>query len=99
MLRRVCNELGGFQPDIVHRSDDMLILLALVAAGSAVTLLPHLIRPGEQTGVRVLPLPQNHSSRVIFAAIREASGQRPAITTACSALAQAAREVAPESRP
>jgi DNA-binding transcriptional LysR family regulator len=43
LLRNVCNRLGHFEPDIRHRSDDGLILSALVASGRAVALLPPLL--------------------------------------------------------
>src|ERR687890_272263 len=36
---RACRALGGFEPDVRHRSNDLPMLLALVAAGQAVTLL------------------------------------------------------------
>src|SRR4051794_15903644 len=48
---RACRALGGFEPDIRHRSSDLLILLALVAAGQAVTLLPDLVRAGREPDV------------------------------------------------
>ena len=41
---RACRALGGFEPDVRHRSNDLLMLLALVANGQAVTLLPDLVR-------------------------------------------------------
>ena len=40
MIVRTCRELGGFDPDIRHRTNDSVTSLALVAAGQAVTLLP-----------------------------------------------------------
>ena len=43
---RTCRELGGFDPDIRHRTNDSVISLALVAHGQAVTLLPEWWAPG-----------------------------------------------------
>ena len=43
MTQRTCRELGGFDPDIRHRTNDATISLALVARGQAVTLLPELV--------------------------------------------------------
>jgi LysR substrate binding domain len=43
VVRNVCNRLGGFEPDVRHRSDDGLVLSALVASGRAVALLPALL--------------------------------------------------------
>ena len=45
MTRRACRELGGFEPDIRHRTNDSVTSLALVAGGQAVTLLPALVDP------------------------------------------------------
>ena len=43
VVQRTCRELGGFEPDIRHRTNDSVISLALVAAGQAVMLLPELV--------------------------------------------------------
>ena len=43
MTERTCRELGGFDPDIRHRTNDSVTSLALVARGQAVTLLPVLV--------------------------------------------------------
>ena len=49
---RTCRELGGFDPDIRHRTNDSVTSLALVAGGRAVTLLPALVAdPGARRGV------------------------------------------------
>src|SRR3990170_2129309 len=44
IVGRTCRELGGFDPDIRHRSNDSVLSLAAVASGLAVTLLPELVR-------------------------------------------------------
>ena len=51
MTQRTCRELGGFEPDIRHRTNDATVSLALVAAGLAVTLLPELVLPRRHPGV------------------------------------------------
>src|SRR5688500_11540242 len=48
LTQRTCRELGGFNPDIRHRTDDATVSLALVVRGLAVTFLP------------TLPLPEQH---------------------------------------
>ena len=45
MTSRTCRRLGGFDPDVRHRTNDVGISLALVARGLAVTLLPDLVVP------------------------------------------------------
>ena len=53
MTDRTCRELGGFDPDIRHRTNDSVTSLALVAHGQAVTLLPELVAPDGHPGVAV----------------------------------------------
>src|ERR671923_93432 len=40
MTQRTCRDIGGFDPDIRHRTHDATVSLALVASGLAVTRLP-----------------------------------------------------------
>src|ERR687898_1352606 len=51
MTQRTCRQLGGFEPDIRHRTNDATVSLALVARGLAVTLLPDLVLPGRRPGI------------------------------------------------
>ena len=51
-VEHLCNRLGGYAPDIRHRTDDGLILRALVASGQAVTLLPALIATASPRSTR-----------------------------------------------
>ena len=44
-LRNVCNRIAGYEPNIGHRSDDAIVLSALVEAGRAVALLPSMFNP------------------------------------------------------
>ena len=46
MTQRTCRQLGGFDPNISHRTNDAVVSLGLVAEGLAVTLLPELVDPG-----------------------------------------------------
>jgi DNA-binding transcriptional LysR family regulator len=87
---RACRALGGFEPDIRHRSNDLLILLALVAHGQAVTLLPDLIGAEREPGVAVRDIAEAPLTRTVFSAIRRGSERRPAL----SALRAALRETA-----
>jgi DNA-binding transcriptional LysR family regulator len=47
-----CRGLGGFDPDIRHRTNDSVTSLALVAGGRALTLLPQLVAPETHPGSR-----------------------------------------------
>src|SRR5919198_641056 len=40
LVRRVCNGHGGFEPRVRHHTNELSMLLALVAHDEAVTLLP-----------------------------------------------------------
>ena len=53
MTRRTCQELGGFEPDVRHRTNDAAISLAVVARGLAVTMLPDLALPDHHPGVKL----------------------------------------------
>ncbi len=87
------HRLGGFSPDIRHRTDDALILRALVSSGQAVTLLPALI--GTATPhVRVRPIAEGRLQRTIFTATRTALRESPAVTAVRAALGIAAENAA-----
>jgi DNA-binding transcriptional LysR family regulator len=103
MTQRTCRRLGGFDPDIRHRTNDAVMSLGLVAAGQASTLLPDLVRPGAQPGVAVRSLGGADVHRTIYAATRRADATRPsvrallaAIRTAWSAVAVARTDDRPE---
>ena len=87
---RACRALGGFEPDIRHRSNDLLMLLALVANGLAVTLLPDLVRPDREPGAVARDIAEDPLTRTVSGVIRRGSERRPAI----SALLEALRETA-----
>jgi len=91
---RACRALGGFEPDVRHRSTDLLILLALVAAGQAVTLLPDLVRAGREPNVVACDVAEAPLTRTVFSAIRRGSVRRPALRALRAALASAAAATA-----
>jgi DNA-binding transcriptional LysR family regulator len=63
---RTCRALGGFDPDLRHASDDLLILLELVRSGGACALLPDLVGAGSERGVAVRPLAEGRVGREVF---------------------------------
>ncbi|MDA0181983.1 LysR family transcriptional regulator [Solirubrobacter phytolaccae] len=85
----LCNRLGNFAPDIHHRTDDGLILRALVASGQAVTILPVLIATATPQ-VAARPIAEGEVERTIFTAARTAAARSPAILAVRKALAAAA---------
>jgi DNA-binding transcriptional LysR family regulator len=90
ITRRTCRRLGGFDPDLRHRTNDSVLCLALVAHGQAVTLLPEFVAPHANPGVAVRSIAEGSVHRTIFAATRTADASRPAV----GALLGAVRDVA-----
>jgi DNA-binding transcriptional LysR family regulator len=96
MTLRLCRDLGGFEPDIAHRTNDATIATALVARGLAVTLLPDLAL-ALYGGVAVHPIAERPVTRTIFAATRAADAARPSIRALLAAVQAASAEAAAAS--
>jgi DNA-binding transcriptional LysR family regulator len=96
---RACRSFGGFEPDVRHRSNDLLMLLALVANGQAVTLLPDLVRPGRDPAVAVRDVAETPLKRTVFGAIRRGSQRRPALNALRAALKDTAAGLRSEATP
>jgi DNA-binding transcriptional LysR family regulator len=92
-----CRALGGFEPDVRHRSNDLLMLLALVANGQAVTLLPDLVRPGRDPAVAVRDVAEATLARTVFGAVRRGSQRRPALNALRAALKDTAADLQSEA--
>jgi len=90
MTRRTCLDLGGFEPDVRHRTNDAGISLALISQGLAVGMLPDLALPARLPGIRLRDIADAHVSRAIFAATRATDASRPST----QALLRAVREAA-----
>ncbi|MFG2041594.1 LysR family transcriptional regulator [Dactylosporangium sp. NPDC048998] len=93
VLRNVCNRLGGFEPGIRHRSDDGLVLGALVASGRAVALLPALLTAALPQ-ITTQSLMEERLQRTVFTATRATAADAPAVIAVGSALRQAAAAMA-----
>ena len=93
MTERTCRELGGFDPDIRHRTNDSVTSLAVVAHGQAVTLLPELVAPEAHPGVVVRALAEGSVQRAIFAATRAADAKRPSVQALLGAVRTAAADL------
>jgi DNA-binding transcriptional LysR family regulator len=90
LVQRACRVLGGFSPDVRHRSTDLLVLLTLVRTGHAVTLMPDLVRAEDDSTLAVRDLAEGPLSRIVFTAVRAATAERPALATVRAALREAA---------
>jgi DNA-binding transcriptional LysR family regulator len=88
---RACRALGGFEPDLRHRSNDLAVLEQLVAVGAAVSLLPALGRPGGTPGVAVRRVAEAPLDRRIFTAVRRGSADRATLSAVAGALRRQAQ--------
>ncbi|HEY6776700.1 MAG TPA: LysR family transcriptional regulator [Thermoleophilaceae bacterium] len=85
MVLRACRG-AGFEPNVQHRANDLQILLELVAAGHAASLMPGLGNPGAILGVTALPAAGQPLGRTIFTAVRRSSVRQPAVEALLDAL-------------
>jgi DNA-binding transcriptional LysR family regulator len=90
LVQHTCRTLGGFTPDVRHRSTDLLVLIALVRSGHAVTLLPDLVHAQDDPTLAVRDLAEGALTRRVFTTVRAAAADRPAIAAARAALRAAA---------
>lgn len=86
MTRRTCLQLGGFDPDIRHRTHDAVVSLELVARGLTVTMLPGLVLPERHPGVVVRAIAGSPVERTVFAATRATDATRPSTRAIVDAL-------------
>lgn len=89
MTVRAC-QAAGFTPQVRHRVDDFTTVLALVAAGQGVALVPQLAvdEPDEPPdGVVLTPVPMRRRTHLAF---RRGAGAQPAIAALAAALRAAA---------
>lgn len=76
---------AGHEPDLVHTAEENPTLVALVAAGLGVALIPRLGRGPLPAGVVEVPLAPTPVRR-LYALWRTGAARRPAIAEAVRAL-------------
>ncbi|WP_170211874.1 LysR substrate-binding domain-containing protein [Saccharothrix australiensis] len=86
MVTNLCNQLGGFHPDIRHRSDDPGVLLALVGKGRATTLVSQLVDAELDPAIEVRDLADHQPTRRLLAWFRASAAVRPATAAVLGAL-------------
>lgn len=74
---------AGFAPRGRHRADDFATVLALVAAGLGVSLVPQLAAAEPPSGVRLIPLPTRRRTRIAY---RRGAATHPAVTAFVTAI-------------
>ncbi len=82
LVIRAC-EAQGFTPRIRHYADDFGTVLALVAAGQGVSLVPQLGLTGAPSGVAITPLAAKRRSSIAF---RKGTRHHPAIAAFTAAI-------------
>jgi DNA-binding transcriptional LysR family regulator len=95
MTGRTCRLLGGFDPDVRHRANDATIIVALVARGLGVALLPELPLRSHHAGIAVRRIAEGPVSREIFAATRAADAARPSTRALLAAVRDAVESLLP----
>ncbi|WP_305783320.1 LysR family transcriptional regulator [Symbioplanes lichenis] len=87
---------AGFEPRARHHADDFATVLALVAAGQGVSVVPHLATAGAPPGVTLTPLPARRRTRIAY---RRGTAGHPAVAACVTALQAAAAAYLPQDRP
>jgi DNA-binding transcriptional LysR family regulator len=85
-------EQAGFQPRVVHQSDDFRAVAALVAAGGGVSLVPRLAVP-TPTLALIRPLTAPVPTRRVYAAVRQSRADHPLITATLAVLTEVAEKL------
>ncbi|WP_165912897.1 LysR substrate-binding domain-containing protein [Tamaricihabitans halophyticus] len=93
LLRAAC-AAAGFNPIIRHRASDWRTVLALVAAGRGVALVPGVTPALVPAGVSLVPFDSPAARRHVYAAVRRGSEARPAVQACLSALGEQATAAA-----
>ncbi|MGX1880517.1 LysR family transcriptional regulator [Streptomyces sp. NPDC055287] len=84
-------ELAGFEPRLVHSSDDFRAVVALAGAGAGVALVPRsALRGMELKDTVVRPVAGPAATRRVFAAVRRGAEDHPLISPVLDALAASA---------
>ncbi|MEV1286569.1 LysR substrate-binding domain-containing protein [Micromonospora sp. NPDC049679] len=76
-------QMAGFTPSVRHHADDFAAVLALVAAGQGVALVPQLAVTVPLPQVRLLPLTIQRRTRVSY---RKGAAAHPAVAACVAAL-------------
>ncbi len=95
MVRNACRSLGGFEPDLRHASNDLLILLELVRATGTIALLPDLVHTTSDDSVAVRTPAEGAIHREVHALTRRTGTTRPALAAVSDELRAQATRAAP----
>jgi DNA-binding transcriptional LysR family regulator len=89
MAIRAC-QAAGFTPRIRHHADDFVTVLALVAAGQGVALVPQLGATGAPAGVVLTALPARRRTRIAY---RSGTRHQPPVAACIDAIRASAQQL------
>src|SRR4051795_12255747 len=89
MAIALCRSLGGFEPHVKHRANDLQLILKLVASQECVALIPALGQDQAGSDVAVRGLADGRFTRTIFVLSRASDAARPATAAVIHALEEA----------
>ncbi|MBO3741691.1 LysR family transcriptional regulator [Actinoplanes flavus] len=92
MVVGTCRALGGYEPDLRHRSNDADVQLELVRAATAVALMPALTLPGDDRALAVRDIAEATLMRRLVSATRD-TPPAPALTAFLAAVTEQAHQV------
>jgi DNA-binding transcriptional LysR family regulator len=98
MVVGTCRALGGYEPDLRHRSNDADVQLELVRATGAVALLPQLTLPAADPALAVRDVAETALGRRLFVITREGP-MAPALGTFLAGVTDQARRLATSGSP
>ncbi|WP_131737841.1 LysR family transcriptional regulator [Actinomadura roseirufa] len=90
LLERTCVELGGFRPDVRYRSNDLLVMFAMVARGGAACLVPDLALAEREEGIAVRDIAGTRVDRRMVLWTRGGAGVRPSVRAVLAELRRSA---------
>jgi DNA-binding transcriptional LysR family regulator len=91
MAVRAC-QAAGFTPRVRHHADDFSTVLALVAAGQGVALVPQLGAVDPPADVTLIPLPTRRRTRIAY---RNGTRDQPPVSACVAAIRAAADGIGP----
>lgn len=85
---QICRS-AGFTPQVRHHADDFAAVLALVAAGLGVSLVPQLATAEAPAGVHLIPLTARRRTRITY---RQGAAGHPAIAAFATAIRESTNQ-------
>ncbi|GAA4091077.1 LysR family transcriptional regulator [Actinomadura miaoliensis] len=90
LLERTCVELGGYRPVVRYRSNDLLVIFAVIAHGGAAAIVPDLALAEDQAGIVVRDIADARVSRRMVMWTRVGADVRPSVRAVLAALRDSA---------